>query len=459
MAAALLARAGWVCPAHAAPLTLPEAVRLALDNNPQVAAADFEVAAAETKFKEARSNARLHLSLNASYIHLDEAPELSVAPISLSSLQGLMQMLHPGAPIPPMQLSIPGFALSKQDMRRYTLNAEQPLWTGGRVKHGVSQVRHGAAALDAAAQSRRRDIAGATAEAYLKAVLARRAAGVQQQAADTVAAHVAQAQALFDRGLIPKYELMRAQTELANASRRALDAANQADLAAAFLLDLMGLPDMAPPELTTDLNGALEFMLTYEQAVAEALENSPDMKALSERGAMYEAGVRSARADLRPVVAAVAQQDLRDEDLPVTQPDAFVGVVVKLPLLDGGNARARAGYNRRMQDRNAQDAERLANGIRLQVRKYYLDLQSAAKALEAADTAVALAKESLRLAERRFETGEGASLEVTDAALGLSVAETNLQNARCQYDTAYYGLLTAMGRIVEHFEDKGGDRS
>ena len=422
-------------------------------------AADLDVDAAQTKFKEVRSKSRFHLDLTGSYVHLDQAPELQVDPISLSSLQGLLQMLHPGAPIPRLALSIPGFALSKQDMRRYTLSAEQAIWTGGRVRYGVSQVRHGVAALDAAAQSKRRDIAHAVAEAYLKAVLARHAAEVQDSVAATVAAHVDQAQKLFDQGVIPKYELMRAQTELANAGRRALDAHNQADLALAFLLDQLGLPGMEPPDLTTDLSGTAVFAMTYDQAVTAAMESSPDMAALRERDAMYAAAVKGAEAGFKPVVALVAQQDLRDEDLPVTQPEAFVGVVVKMNLIDGGERRAKTSYNRRMRERNGADVDRLTNGIRLEVRKYYLDLQSAGKALEASGLAVDLARESLRLATRRFEVGEGASIEVTDSTLALSVAEINLQNARCQYDTAYYGLLKAMGIIVEHFESKGGDPS
>jgi len=74
VAAGLLACLAYTCRAQAAPLSLSEAVALALGNNPQVAAADFEVDAAETKFKEVRSSARFHLTLNASYIHLEEAP-------------------------------------------------------------------------------------------------------------------------------------------------------------------------------------------------------------------------------------------------------------------------------------------------------------------------------------------------------------------------------------------------
>ena len=109
-----------------------------------------------------------------------------------------------------------------------------------------------------------------------------------------------------------------------------------------------------------------------------------------------------------------------------------------------------------MRNSNRTDIRRLHNGIRLEVRKNYLDLMSAKKALEASDKAVELATESRRLAERRFEVGEGTSMEVTDSILALSIAETNREQARYQYDIAFYGLKKSMGQILSEFGNPGG---
>lgn len=436
-------------------LTLEQAVAIALDENPQVEAADRDVDVARSRMGEAVAGGRARVNFDASVIHLRESPTLDVPPVSLSSLQNLLKMLHPGAPIPAMNLTLPSFQLSPQDMTRYTLSVEQPLFTGGRVAHGREQVKNGVDALEAAAVSKRREIAQNVAAAYLGVVLAQRAAEVSDDAYDTIAMHVSQAEALFNQGLIPKYEYLRAQTELANYDSRRIETHNQADLAMALLLDLLDMPGTTPPVLTTPLNGEYAFDMTLNDAAAAALAASSDMRALQARDRMYEAGVDSARAGLKPVVAAVASTELRDNDLPLTTPDGFVGVVVKMPLYDGGAAHSRARYNQSLRERNQSDIERLQNGIQLEVKKYYLDLTNARQALTAAQMAVTLARESHRLAMRRFEVGEGTSIEVTDAVLGLSIAETNLLRARYQYDVAYFGIQKSIGRIVEELGGEG----
>jgi len=117
---------------------------------------------------------------------------------------------------------------------------------------------------------------------------------------------------------------------------------------------------------------------------------------------------------------------------------------------------AKVAQQKALRNRNRTDIRRLHNGIRLEVRKNYLDLMSAKKALEASDKAVELATESRRLAERRFEVGEGTSMEVTDSILALSIAETNREQARYQYDIAFYGLKKSMGQILSEFGNPGG---
>ena len=476
--------------ARADTLSLEQAVRTALDNNPEIAAADKEAQATGERIGEVKSNVRPHLDLGFSYIHLEEAPTLEVPPINIDMsdmgsainqyFQGTSTQLQalgmPGLPAFPTQLSktltLPGFELAEQDTRRATLSMQYALFTGGRVKQNVERIRRGANAQDAMAQSQRKATTMAVIEAYLGAVLARRAARVNDEAYATMQWHVNQAESLYRQGMIARYDLMRAHTELGNQDHRRIEAHNQADLALAFLLDLMGMPDAFPQahepvagdsgdyaptvELTTALGRAMAPETDYEQAVATALERSSRRQALQEKDAMFGAGIRAAQAEHNPTAALVASRELRDEDLPVTTPESYIGVVVTLPLLDGGGAKARANHQRKMREQNQETMRRLDNAIHLEVRKSLLDLEAARKALDAAATSLDLASESLRLARRRYEVGEGTSMEVTDAILAHSLAETNLDRTRYQYDLACYGLKRSLGIILDEFQISEG---
>ncbi len=472
--------------ARAAELSLKQAVFTALSNNPEVAAADMDTLAVKAKIRQVRAQGRPQLNYEASYIHLEEAPNLSVdlgsylKPAFNGIIQAIPNMWPAGQvptytnPPTTAPATVPVYSnpykdyvrasinaadfslhypLSEQDMTRHTLTFQWPLLTSGRLANGTAAAKSAVTALESKANSKKNEIALSVIKAYLGVALAKRVAEVSDEAYKTVLEHEKQAESLFQQGMIAKYELMRAQTEVANQDRRRLDAVNQADLAMAFLQDVLGRPEDETPDLTDSLNGKEEFGLDYDQAVKTALEASNDMKALKARDRLYRFSERAARAENKPVVAAVASKDLYDNDLPLTTPGAFFGFVMKVPIFDAGASRAKAAEQSALRLRNATDIDRLTNGIRLEVRKYYLDLKSAGKALEAADKAVDLATESRRLATRRFEVGQGTSLEVMDSILALSIAETNREQARYQYDLAYYGLKKAMGLIMAEFQN------
>jgi outer membrane protein len=424
---------GNVCAAQADTLSLPEAVRIALIFNQDLAAARADVAVAAAKLEQVRSQGRLQAGLDFSFTHLEEAPVLEVPPIDIP-------LLHTSITLQP-------FALSKQDMLRSALSLQKILSAGGRIECGEAQVKEAVAALDARVEAKADEIALSTVKAYLGAVLAQRVAEVADQAYKTVEHHVAQAEAVFKAGMVPRYEVIRAQTELANQDRRRLDAHNQADLALNLLQDFMGVTLEETPVLSTSLSGKESMDEGLEEMIRDVMQSSPTIRALQARDRFYSAAAASARAERRPVIGAAVGLELYREDLPLTVPESYVGIMAKLPILDGGLSRAREREQLALKERNAADMQRLLNGLRLEVKKYYLDLNSARKALQAADKAVELASENLRLATRRFEVGEGTSLEKVDAVLALSLAETNREQACYQYDLSYYGLRKAAGRI------------
>lgn len=425
------------CKAQAGTLSLPEAVRTALVSNQELAAARADAAVAATRLEQVRSQGRLQAGLDLSFTHLEAVPLLEVPPIDIA-------LLHTSIKLDP-------FALSKQDMLRSSLYLQKALSTGGRVEYGEAQVKEAVAALEARVEAKADEIALSTVKAYLGAVLAQRVAGVADQAYRTVERHVSQAEAVFKAGMVPRYEVIRAQTELAGQDRRRLDAHNQADLALTLLQDVMGVSQDETPVLSTALSGQESMEAGLEETVLAVMQSSPDIKALQAGDRLYSAAAASARAERRPVIGAVAGVELYREDLPQTTPEGYIGVAARFPILDGGLSQAKEAEQMALKERNAADMQRLRNGLRLEAKKYYLDLNSARKALQAADKAVELATENLRLAARRFEVGEGTGLEQVDAVLTLSLAETNREQSRYQYDVSYYGLRKVIGRIRTEF--------
>jgi len=429
--------------AYAQPLSLADAVQTALAHNPEVAAADQDIAVLRTRIDQVRSYAHPKADILLNVTAFEQQPMMEVPAFVL--------------PLPaqlggPKLIKTPDLPLADSTLAFGAVNVQYPISTGGRVAAHLAQVQEGIKAVNARAKATRYEVTFNVVKAYLSAAFAARVATVNDETYATVKQHEAQAAALFKQGMVPKYEWMRAQTEVANQERRCLDAHNQAELAIAYLQDLLGTTPGEPFTLTTPLRGEEPFDMDLTVVKAKALDASEYLKALQARDRMYLVGEHSADAELHPTLAAVAAQRLFINKQPFTSPGGFLGIIARIPLLDGGLAKAERQEQAALRVRNQDDIRQVTNGINLEVRKCYLDLLSARKALEAADKTVELAQESLRLATRRFAEAQGTGVEQTDAVLALSLAQINREQARYQYDLAYYALKKMLGQILDEFQ-------
>ncbi len=418
----------------ATPLSLAQAVQTALGENPVIAGADAEVEATRATLAQVRGAGRLQAALDAGYTVLQDPMNLDTPPITLNL-----------GPLGSKTVTIPAIPLAKSSMWRATLSAQALLYSGDRIPAGMAQAQAGVEALQARAQSVRREVAYGVVQAYLSAVLAARVAAVADEAYATVTAHAAEAERLLQAGMIPGYEVTRAKTEVANQDRRRLDAHTQAELALATLAELLGRGD-ADFTLTTPLDG------THPDAepppLPVAWQASTDRQALEAKDRVYRAAVREAWASLHPYIAVIATTELYRDDLPLTTPDGYLALVAHLPLTDGGVARAKAAEQQALRAENRDALRQTRDVMQLHLRQDTLALTNARKALETADQGVALAQESLRLATRRFAVGAGTGVEQMDALLALSVANTQVAQARYAYDLAYYGMKKEQGTLL-----------
>ena len=85
----------------------------------------------------------------------------------------------------------------------------------------------------------------------------------------------------------------------------------------------------------------------------------------------------------------------------------------------------------------------------LQVEQNYLSLKEAQERIEASSKLVVQAKENLKLAEGRYNSGVGSPIEITDAQVNLSNAQITYIQALSDYNSSLIRLRRAMGVIGE----------
>src|SRR2546427_6451172 len=253
-------------------LTLDEAVRRATARNPTALVAEQEIRRAEGILKEVRAPALPILTANGIVTRNDAERDLA------------------GRPIAPLS------------SRSANLNLTVPLFVPQRWlawSHAGDQVDIARISLEDA----RRFVAVATARTYITVMAQHRLVQVTTQARDSARAHLEDAHARFEVGSGNRLDEVRARQELATDEAQLAQA--EANLVRAR--EALGVLVAAegPIEVTEQL--VLAAPPPPDDALREAEENRPDVRASRQRAEAARRVLRDSWADYLPLLTAVVQ--------------------------------------------------------------------------------------------------------------------------------------------------------
>jgi len=132
-----------------------------------------------------------------------------------------------------------------------------------------------------------------------------------------------------------------------------------------------------------------------------------------------------------------------------TAPDKGAGFTLNIPIR---NRQAEALQVRsELEYRQAQmRLQQIENQVRIEVRNAQFSVTQNRSAVEAAQAAVELAKQSLDAEQKKFRLGASTSTLVLQNESGLATAESNLLSAQAAYEKAQIELDRATGLLLEH---------
>jgi outer membrane protein TolC len=130
-------------------------------------------------------------------------------------------------------------------------------------------------------------------------------------------------------------------------------------------------------------------------------------------------------------------------------PDKGVGITLSIPLR---NRSAQALATRsQLEYRQAQmRLQQLENQVRIEVRNAQFAVTQNRAAVQSAQAAVELAKQSLDAEQKKFNLGASTSTLVLQNQSGLATAESNRVSAMAAYEKAQVELDRATGLLIEH---------
>jgi len=411
-------------------LTLPEALRFALEHNPAIAQA-------RERIREQRG---IVLELRARQIPtLAASGDLSANDKSLSGT------------FPPQDRNW-GMAVQ----------ASQLLYAGGGAQAATRSARLAVQAAELELQAIANEALLAVRTRFYAVLLAKEQVSVQEENLSLLEEQLKDAQSRFAAGTVSNFEVLRAQVALANGQPDLITARNAHRIAVEELRQVLGVPRAATaaqgptslPPIVGELalegrNAPAADEASLLASLSAARAHRPELQRLAKIAQAGEQQVVASGAGALPQISAYGRYDWMRGGPSTGWSDRrdgwTAGLQTQWAIFDG---RATAGRraqakSRLVQTRLALEETELA--IDVEVRRAHSSLTEASELVSASAAVVEQADEALRLARVRYSAGTATQLDVLTSQVELTRARLNQWQAVYRYNVAVASLRQATG--------------
>jgi len=408
------------------PLTLEEAVKIALEQNPSNRVAREGVNGATEAVGVARAPYYPDLGLAASY---DRWQRHAFLPNGI---------VPPGSPtiIGPTNDWFTGVTT------HYTLFD----FGRRRAKLRAAQARQGVAQEDV--DRVRQDIALSVHQAYFGLVASLETEGVARRALARAEDHLRVAKERKAAGAVPQADVVRAQVEVAEAQLALERAEGLVRVAKGNLNTAMGLPVERPVEVDRSPREIVPpATINLDEALKRAVSARPELRGAQQRIEAARQGVSLARSAYGPKVKGEASWGWRDTSYFPHDKDWLVGVSIDLPIFTGFARKHQMSGARSALSREEADAERLTQAVRQEVWSAHSKLRETYEATRSTEVQLRDAQESLRLTSERYQAGAGTINDLMDSEAALARAEAVRVAALWDYQMAKSWFQRSVGEL------------
>ncbi len=321
----------------------------------------------------------------------------------------------------------------------------QPLYTFGRITHGINAADEGVRASQADMGRTVLDVKMNVAEIYIAVLRTRRIIEVVDSKVVSLEAHTQDTSALFDKGLVPRNDLLASQVALANARQEALQVHNMLEVANAAYNRALGRPLDSPVSLAEVQ--AAELPTDVESLTCRAMQSRPEIVALSAQARSLHEQAASLQAKKAPQVGLHGGYVSLQDDYVTPNGVGVAGLGIEWTPVDSGRVNHQTAALREKAEATMRLCRDAQSMIALEVRQKWLDLQTAVHRIEAVRQSTVQAEENLRVARDRYQHQVGTNTEVLDAESLRLQAFTTFYNSTYEAQLADLRLRRAVGSL------------
>lgn len=391
-------------------LTLDDCIRTALDGHPDMVAAASRIDSRKAAVGQAASGARTQVTAEVGYTRSDNS-------------------------------------VINDNSGSYNTNvkASQILFDWGRNGLQIKGAKTEMDATTADYLATRDTVIANVRSAYYGLNLSVRQQEVAQVRLNNYTQRLDWAKTYYNVGTKARIEVTKAEADVANSRLNLVKAQSSIEQYRAQLASAMGIP-LQRIDQVQDVLDFEEWDISVDDAVSRAMEGRPELLAQQRRVDYAKTNLQLQMKGNSPTISASAGYNLYGS-APVDENGWSTSVSLSVPIFDGGLNKSKVeGAQADLATATAQ-YDGLINSAMLEVRRAWESLREAKQSLQASMESERFAKETLELAQGRYRSGVGDSLEISDAVESYSSSQTNtiLSLHDCKY--AQLNLEKAMGGL------------
>lgn len=399
-------------------LTLDEALKIALSDNPTIKVADQDIELKKVSAKEAWQSLLPTVDLNGTITYTIKTATMNIGGNQVKMGNDASNTWN-GA----LNISLPVYAPA--------------------VYRTMKMTQDDIALAAEKSRASRLDLINQVTKAYYQLMLAQDSYAVLQKSYNYSEENYKVVKAKYEQGSVSEYDKISAEVQMRNIKPNVVAAANAVNLAKTQMKVLLGIGD---PELEVQIQDNLK---NYEQIVHEhdplqqvSLEQNTTLRQFNFNQKMLDHSLRIQKSSFIPTLALNYQyqyQALFNQNFQFWNynwtPSSTVALTLSIPLYHADNFTKMKTIRIQMQQlaENRLNTERQLN---MQVQTYLDNMQASNEQMASNKESVAQAEKGLLIAQKRYDVGRGTILELNSSEVALTQAELT-------YNQAIYDYLTA----------------
>ena len=474
-------------PSPANGVTLDQAIKTALERNADILKQIAEIKRTRGQVVEVRAQALPRIGVNSSYnqSRTFSGSNSSFSNDSSSFNQGnnansniIGTVIIDGVVLPVSSLggssnssSSSSFNNRSNENKSWNVSFEvnQVIYSGGQVSAALRAAR----VVEDSSFYQLRDtvdqVIASVRQQFYTVLLNRALISVQEESVTLLQSQLLDQKNRFDAGTVPRFNVLRAEVAVANAQPDLIRAKNNYRTSQLQLAKLVGVSWPTTTDLSPfPINGRLTYNpqnFNLQEAIALAKERRAFLKVQRQSILTEVEQIKIALAGYQPSVSGNAGYQYRNDNSSNSLSDYvdgwFFGISGNWNIFDGLATSGKVQQARARLESAKVNYDDSVRQVELEVQTTYSSLMEGKELIESQQKTVEQAQEALRLARERLSAGAGTQLEVLDARVSLTQAQTTALQALSDYNStlAEFDRVTGAGtNYQDTFADPLADK-